>query len=108
MSEIVDIPERGGEDRKDFFLVGATKHEFVPRFFNALEPGVKGVAPALVIRFEQEGLGLALVRIVILPPDKGGGPVGIVAQRLIIYDRGGGTVPFRGWLERLWAFQVTV
>jgi len=80
----------------------------VPRFFNVLEPGVERVAPALVVRFEQKGLGLTLVGIVILPPDKGAGPVGIVPQRLIIYDGGGGTVPFRGWLECFRAFQVTV
>ena len=77
-----------------FFQVGAAlKHELVSRFFHALEPGIKRVAPVLKIGFEEKGLRFAFVGVVVLSPDEGRGPIRVVAQRLIIYDRSGGTVP---------------
>src|SRR5207302_6147190 len=84
------------------------EHELVSRFFHALEPGVKGVAPVLKIGFEQERLRFAFVGILVLAPNERCCPVRVVAQRLIIYDRSGGTVAIRRRLESLRAFQISM
>ena len=69
--------------------LGARVHA---RIFDAFPAGVNGVAPALVIRFDEERLGFALVCIVVLAPHERRRPIRVVAERLIINRGGGGTI----------------
>src|SRR5436190_4251499 len=108
MRKIVHVTKWRSVDRKYFCEVRALEDEFVSRFFHALEPGIKSVALMLKIRLEQERLRFAFVGVVVLSPDKGRGPIRVVAQRLIIYDRSGGAVAVHRGLESLRAFQVAM
>src|SRR5207237_7327771 len=77
-------------------------------FFHPLEPGIKGVTPVLKIGFEEEGLRFAFAGVVVLSPDEGRGPIRVVAQHLIIYDRSGGTMTVQQGLDRFRALQVAM
>jgi len=57
------------------------ENQLVTGFFNAFPTQINGVAPALVIGFNQERLRFAFACVVVLAPDKPVGPVGIVPER---------------------------
>src|SRR5205823_10233951 len=81
--QVTDVSERGCEDRENLLQIRPTQYELVPRFFDSLEAGVKGVASMLEVGFEQEGLCFTFPGSVVLAPDERRRPARVVAERHI-------------------------
>jgi hypothetical protein len=62
----------------------------------------------LKIGFEEKRLRFAFVGVVVLSPHESRGPIRVVAQRLIIYDRSSGTVAVYRGFDRFRALQVAM
>ena len=80
--QIAHIAERVRIDREDALMIHRIEYEFVTRLFDVLVTGVEGVAPTLIIRFDQERLRFAFARSVVLAPDKCVRPVSIGTKRV--------------------------
>src|SRR6266480_6957840 len=68
--QVADVTERVSAHWKNFGFIERPKNKFVSRFLYAFPAKINRVAATLVIRFNQERLGFAFARVVVLPPDK--------------------------------------
>ena len=100
MRQVADVTERVPARLEQFPIDPPPHRERVRvRILHAFPAKVNRVGATLIIRFDQERLCFAFLSRVVLAPDKGVRPVGIVAERQIVNRRGSRAMDFGFGME---------
>src|SRR5205807_9090505 len=106
--QIADIADGVAAYRKNVGFIRRLKNQFMSGFLPAFATQINGIAPALIIGFNQERLRFAFACVVVLSPNEAVRPIAIVSKRQIVDERCGGAMSFQIRLERFGTFDVAM